>query len=618
VNGKLFYGEAWYTNLSSVGSNVINTLGPNIRQLFVDARGPIAEWGKHVDVAVKKFKADWDKTGNLGDALKLSLKSFFPTLYGFLSGIGDFGRGYGKAFVMPMLDSLKAGYARIADAMGGGDGIEAKGRALGEMMRPMTAIIDEVTKAIAFLIENFKFMSNALEISPLKLFVESLTYVRSALDVVGDGLKWLGQALGLIDPNSTASGFTVLLGTLAALAAAAFANKIALGAMGAVFNVFKFALGPIAPLISVLKFALLALGNPIRSAVAVWGVLTRGLMLVRIAFALLRVAILANPIGLAVAAVAVAALLIYRYWGPISTFFKNMWSKVTASFSQFRASLSGLSWGQVVVKIITAFASLPGKLLKMGVEAIAKLAIGIMTAMGIPEGRARSVVVSIVAALANLPSKMLEMGKNAMQGLADGIVSAGKRALEAAKQIASDIGGAVKGFFNINSPSRLMMGYGGNISTGLALGISADGKQAIANAKAVADGVSKQLKPLQTNTVVSFAESKQRLRPVPPALPVMTALPALPTVTPLRPISRLTQPKPQPQQASALPPRESLVSALTKHRHDIAASGETKHNVGGEIRVRIESPAGMNTSAKVSKPAGSKVGITANVGRVSW
>lgn len=756
--------EGVMTQLSAVGSNVVNTLGPNVRQLFVDAKAPIDAWSSEVSNALAQFKADVDDMGWVV-AFQRQIQEAYPTLYGFVAGAGAFGRGYGQAFVVPMLDSLKAGYARIADAMGGGDGIESKGRALGELMRPMTAIIDEVTKAIAFLIENAKFLSDAFEVTPLSLFIDSLSYVRSALDFVGDGLKWLGQTLGLIDPNSTASGFTVFLSTLATLAASALASKLVLGALGAAFNVVSFAMGPLVTAFKAVKLvfsglSLLASANPfVLAAVAIagvayliysnwepisaffsdlWvdikaifsggiselsamltgdplditgmletvtnalasfpnplqnmagmfvsfksalnpssadaapaeedantdvspkiaaldamitafhesgsaanaaqagfsaffagvspglaalatgglsagalvdsfgelrtaadlvrakfplitrhlGVLTRGFQVARIAFAVFSMAIRANPIGLLITAIVAVGTLIYSNWGRIAPFVTGLFSRIKATFMAFRASLSGLSWGQVVVKIVTAFSRLPGKLLKMGIEAIGKLAIGIMTAMGIPEGRARAVVVSIVAALVNLPSKMMEMGKQAMQGLADGIINAGAKALDAAKQIASDIGGAVKGFFNINSPSRLMMGYGGNISEGLGLGITAQGKQAIANARALSDGVSKQLKPLQTNSVVSFADARQRLRPTP--------------------------------QQSAIQPRDSLVTSLTKHRQQLALSGETRQQVGGEIRVKIDAPAGMNTSAKVSKPAGSKVGLTANVGKVSW
>ncbi len=42
---------------------------------------------------------------------------------------------------------------------------------------------------------------------------------------------------------------------------------------------------------------------------------------------------LANPVGLAIAAIAGGALLIYNYWEPITNFFSRLWSKVKEAFS---------------------------------------------------------------------------------------------------------------------------------------------------------------------------------------------------------------------------------------------------------------------------------------------
>ena len=585
--------EGVMTRLSGVGANVVNTLGPNVRKLFVDAKEPIEAWSRRVSEALGQFKADVDDMG-WAVAFKRQIQSAYPTLYGFVSGAGAFGRGYGESFVTPMLDSLKKGWARIGDAMSGGDGIESKGRAWGEAMRPMTAIIDEVTKAIAFLIENFKFLKVATEFTPLGMFLDTLPYIRQALDWVGDGIKKLGQAFGLIDPNSTASGFTVLLGTLAALAAAAFANKLALGAMGAVFNVLKFSLSPLVGVLSLLRGGLGLLFAPLLRLVGGAGLLSRAFMVIRIGLSILFMALRANPIGIAVTAIAMAAGFIIRNWSRIGPWFANMWGRVKASFTAARAALSNMSWGQIAVKIVTSLAMLPAKLFQIAITAVGRMAIGLLSRLGLISGSTAQIMQNMVSGFASLPGKLMEMGKLAIAGLANGIKAAGAQALNAAKQIASDVGNAVKSFFDIRSPSRLMMGYGGNISAGLAQGINEDGRQAIANAKALSDGVSKQLKPLQTSTVVSFADARQRLRP------------------------DTQKPQPQQTQRPTPPPRDTLVTSLTKHRQELALSGETRQQVGGEIRVKIDAPAGMNTSAKVSKPAGSKVGLTANVGKVSW
>lgn len=52
------------------------------------------------------------------------------------------------------------------------------------------------------------------------------------------------------------------------------------------------------------------------------------------AFLAVSMAMTANPIGLAVKAIAVAALLIYEYWGPIKDWFAQLWEDVRATFAR--------------------------------------------------------------------------------------------------------------------------------------------------------------------------------------------------------------------------------------------------------------------------------------------
>ncbi|OQX10869.1 MAG: hypothetical protein BWK73_19115 [Thiothrix lacustris] len=521
--------------LAQTGGLVVNTLGPNVRKLFIDAKKPIKEWSDSVSTHLAQFKADVDDMG-WSVAIKRQVQEMYPTLYGFMSGLAEFGKGFGSSFVSPMLDSLGAAYDRIAKAMGGGDGIEAAGRNFGEMMRPMTVIVDEVSKAIAFLIDNFKFMKGAMEYTPLGAFLDILPMIKQGLDWVGRGIKWIGQALGLIDPNSTASGFTVLLGTLAALAAAAFANKLALGALGAAFNVVKFAISPLVSIFRVLRVGVGAvwsvlgrLGGLFRTfgSAALWLGRT-ALPIVGRAILFIGRALLLNPIGLLITAIAAGGYLIYKNWATIKPMLVSFWEAVKIRWNGF----------------ITWVSAMPGK---------------------------------IVGFFASIPGKMLEIGSNIVNGLIDGI----KAKWESAKAYVSGLAGDIKGWFSnplgIKSPSRVFMGFGNNITDGLTIGIKAKHKQAVAAASALANGVKKQM---QTGVVVSLAEARKR----------------------------------RDQQQSALPQRETLSSALA-HR---ASAQAARQEVGGEIRVRIDAPAGMNTSAKVSKPAGSKVGITANVGRVSW
>ncbi|WP_233964390.1 phage tail tape measure protein [Pectobacterium versatile] len=78
------------------------------------------------------------------------------------------------------------------------------------------------------------------------------------------------------------------------------------------------------------------------------GVLRSGLMMAGRAVLFLGRMLLMNPIGLAITAIAGAAYLIYRYWEPISAFFKNLWSQVSQVFNAGWEVLNNAVSGGVV------------------------------------------------------------------------------------------------------------------------------------------------------------------------------------------------------------------------------------------------------------------------------
>ncbi|MEL0576988.1 phage tail tape measure protein [Pectobacterium punjabense] len=58
--------------------------------------------------------------------------------------------------------------------------------------------------------------------------------------------------------------------------------------------------------------------------------------------------LLMNPIGLAVTAIVGAVYLIYRYWEPISAFFKNLWSQISQAFNAGWEALNNAVSGGIV------------------------------------------------------------------------------------------------------------------------------------------------------------------------------------------------------------------------------------------------------------------------------
>lgn len=141
-------------------------------------------------------------------------------------------------------------------------------------------------------------------------------------------------------------------------------------------------------------------------------------------------ALLMNPIGLLITAIAGAAFLIYRYWGPISTFFSGLWTNVT--------TFARTAWGGLT----TWFAA--------------------------------------------LPAQMLIIGGQIIDGLWQGLAAKWEGLKAKVAEIANSISGAVKGALGIHSPSRVFAELGGYTMQGLQMGLQKGGKGPLESVKALA------------------------------------------------------------------------------------------------------------------------------------
>ena len=195
------------------------------------------------------------------------------------------------------------------------------------------------------------------------------------------------------------------------------------------------------------------------------GGLVRGLMLAGRAVLFIGRALLMNPIGLLITGVAMAAYLIYRYWGPISAFFKRMWSQVTSAFSNawsgIKSAWNGVSgwftglWGNVKAAFnggIIGVSKLIVNWSPLGL--FYKAFAGVMSWFGV-----------------DMPKNFTDFGANLISGLVSGI---GNK-LSAAKYTIVNFGNSISGWFKetlgIHSPSRVFMGFGDNIGQGAAIGL---------------------------------------------------------------------------------------------------------------------------------------------------
>lgn len=102
-------------------------------------------------------------------------------------------------------------------------------------------------------------------------------------------------------------------------------------------------------------------------------------------------ALLMNPIGLAITAIAAAAYLIYTYWEPIKAFFGGLWAQIKTAFAGGIGAVAALllNWSplglfyQAFAGVMSYFGvELPGKFSEFGGMLISGLVSGITNAMG--------------------------------------------------------------------------------------------------------------------------------------------------------------------------------------------------------------------------------------------
>lgn len=158
--------------------------------------------------------------------------------------------------------------------------------------------------------------------------------------------------------------------------------------------------------------------------------------------------LLANPLILAIAAIAALAYLIYRNWDVIGPFFARLWAGITAAAS------AAWSWITQKWSGITTFFS------------------------GLWSG--------IVAGISALPGKFMAMGSMLMDGLVNGITSRITAVKDAIVNVASSTVGWFKEKLGIKSPSRVFMAAGGEISNGAAQGIEKQQGGVLAAARGMA------------------------------------------------------------------------------------------------------------------------------------
>lgn len=119
----------------------------------------------------------------------------------------------------------------------------------------------------------------------------------------------------------------------------------------------------------------------------------------------------------------------------------------------------------------------------------------------------------IVGALRDLGNRLIQMGRDAIQGLINGMSEKIDAAVAKASELAGRVIGAVKGAFDIRSPSRVMKSLGEWVSEGLALGIDHKApmveKSAKKLAKTTKDALTSELQRLSRELFVGKLKLQQ-------------------------------------------------------------------------------------------------------------
>ena len=150
------------------------------------------------------------------------------------------------------------------------------------------------------------------------------------------------------------------------------------------------------------------------------GGLVSGLKAGAMAMRAMSLAFITSPVGLAVAGIALAAGLIYKYWGPISGFFKGLWTGITQAMAPIMPQVRavGAVFMAVLNPIITPLKAIYGwiKNLIKPVDDVG----GAAQNLGVRWGQ---VIGGMLSAVLGLPLKMFQAGANIVKSIVGGIQS---------------------------------------------------------------------------------------------------------------------------------------------------------------------------------------------------
>ena len=219
---------------------------------------------------------------------------------------------------------------------------------------------------------------------------------------------------------------------------------------------FAWLAGKTLPIARALAFASLTKGKAALAGIAKAATYLGKTVLPMLGRAILWIgrALLMNPIGLAVTAIAGAAYLIYTHWEGLSNWFGKKWAATQSHFNAFKVYL-GTWWDSVGGTFSGAIISIGASLINWS-----------------PFGMLYTVIANAVKELGiELPAKFTEFGAMLIDGLISGIT----HKTAAIKESILGVGDKISGWFSdklkINSPSKVFIKHGASVMYGLEKGL---------------------------------------------------------------------------------------------------------------------------------------------------
>ncbi|OTQ71579.1 phage tail tape measure protein [Gilliamella apis] len=224
-------------------------------------------------------------------------------------------------------------------------------------------------------------------------------------------------------------------------------------------------------------------------------------------------AFLLSPIGLVVLAIAAAALVIRKFWEPISAFFTGFWQGLTNEIQPVIDAFSFLgpvftTIGDAIGGVINWFSELlspmeltdeqfescksAGTSFGSVVGSILMAPIRLFESLSKIVGDTWDLIMTLPDKMAEIPNKIKELftgenglltmfakfGSDIIDGLINGIKNAWNSLKDSISDVASNICGWFKSKLGINSPSKIFKEFGVNTIEGYQIGI--DGTQDLA------------------------------------------------------------------------------------------------------------------------------------------